>query len=213
MNPRSNRAAVALGVTMLGAAGLLLASLGSAQADPPSSKLQREMRMFERVMDDMLIDSPNWLVPGRENTRGDYVPGYGVLFTFQATLVDRDWGRKFALGWGWWDEDRRRDRDLDEEDRADRREERDRYRNREERLYERGRSEIVDVFLDFADTFDSLPGNESIVVVAHLGDADLFWDKEIRRLKMTAKASDLKSYASGSLSDEEMETRIQVEEY
>ncbi|MEZ4649645.1 MAG: hypothetical protein R3E97_12850 [Candidatus Eisenbacteria bacterium] len=204
---------VALAVT-----GLLVLSLGVAQADPPSKKAQREIRMFERVMDDMLIDSPNWLVPGRDITRGYYVPGHGVIYTFQASLVDRDWGRKLRFNIGWWDDDDwrdrrdRRDRDRDrDDDKSDSR--KDRYVDREERLFERGKQEVFDLLYDFGDTMESIGANETVTVVACLGDDDLFWDRDIRTLEMVVKISDLRAAANGSLSEDDFQKRVQVQEY
>ncbi|MCA9754576.1 MAG: hypothetical protein KDA27_02150 [Candidatus Eisenbacteria bacterium] len=201
---------VALAVT-----GLLVLSLGVAQADPPSKKAQREIRMFERVMDDMLIDSPNWLVPGRDNTRGYYVAGHGVIYTFQASLVDRDWGRKFRFNVGWWDDDDWRDRrDRRERDRDDKDESRrDRYTDREERLFERGKQEVFDLLYDFGDTMESIGANETVTVVACLGDDDLFWDRDIRTLEMTVKISDLRAAANGSVSEDDFAKRVQIQEY
>lgn len=221
MKGMTNRKRIAMGLAIPAAIGLLAASLGVAVAEPPSKKLQREVRLFERVLDDMLVDSPNWLVPGRENARGYYVPGHGVVFTFQTSLVDRG-HRRVSWAWGWWDDDeedyrrwRERERDRDEDEKADRDRDLDRgrYGDREERLYARGKQELVDLLHDFGDVFESAGANETVTVVAHLDGSDLFWDEEIRRLEMVAKIADLRAAAAGTVSEEELERRVVVQEY
>ena len=226
MEKTAKRTRIGAGLARSGVAGWLMAPLlvallgiaplGVAQADSPNKKLQREVRIFERAVDEMLIDSPNWLVPGRKNTRGYYVPGHGIIFTFQTSLVDRDWGRKFSINWGWWDDDsdrHRRDRDREDDDKDMDEKKRDRAGSREERLYERGKQEIIDVLQDFGDVFESVNANELVTVVAYLDGADLFWDEGIRQLEMSAKVSDLRAAAAGSLSEEELQKRIQVQQY
>ncbi len=210
------------GIALLAAAAMVVTSLQVAQADPPTKKLQRELRLFERIMDDMLIDSPYWLVPGRENTRAYHVPGHGVLVTFQASLVSERWngnwsGNGFSLRfWDrddddyYWDDDD--DWDDDERDKDRRKSRRERRSTRVDRLYDRGKEEIADIFLDFPDSFDSVSDNEWVKVVVYL-DSDVFYDQDIRRLEMSARVSDLKAYDADRIDESAFIDKIVVEEY
>ena len=64
--------------------------IGSATAgpDPDSRRMDKQIRIFERVMDDMLVESPNWLVRSAESTRGTYIEGHGAVFSFKVDLND-----------------------------------------------------------------------------------------------------------------------------
>ena len=214
-------AVAALGVAMLS---------GTATADD-SRKQDRQIDVFERIVDDMLVESPNWLVQGRHETRGRYRSGEGARFTFDASLVYRGWRSGWSGGgkwWRFWDHDdddviiidRDDWEDLDDDEllslRRDRRELRekhlDRVLRREERLYKRGKSEMVDVLADFGDLMTTLPDNESIELVAYLDDSEYFYEKDLRQLSLAAKMSDVRAYANGSIDDEEFMKRIVVDE-
>ena len=211
-------------MTALAVCSLVGLSIEGAQADPPSRKQMRETRIFERVMDDMLIDSRNFLVPGRENTRAYHVPGHGLIVTFEATLVDRNYNRGIRF-WSWGGDDRHRGRrsdhdwdddwddDDDDDDRSKRRSSRDRSSDREERLYERGKQEIQDVLMDYGDSFEGMGSGEVVEVVVFLGDADHFYDRDIERLVMRVKVDDLRAYGNDSLDEKGLQSRIVVEEY
>lgn len=81
-----------------------LAIVGSAVAvagdDAPSHKLAKQIRMFEQTANQMLVDSTNFLVANNNASGGLYLPGYGVVFTFNASILDRE----FNFDWGDWDE-------------------------------------------------------------------------------------------------------------
>jgi hypothetical protein len=48
--------------------------------------------------------------------------------------------------------------------------------------------------------------------VAYLEDAELFYEKDLRTLAFTAKMSDVRAFADGSIDEETMVKRITVEE-
>lgn len=221
-----------LGIGVLTAAaavvamGVLPRSVGAA--DPPGGKsVQRQVHIMERVIDEMLIDSPNWLISGGHDVRGHYIPGHGAIFTFEASLVGGDW----SGDWGGWsglrhlgrhmsffwdddeDDDRDRDRDRRDRDKDEDRDWRDRYLDREARRYDRGKDEVIEVLLDFGDVLDDLKDSETVTVIGYLEDADYFWDKDLSNLSVKAKVSDLKSYAEGKIKEDEMVKRMVIEEY
>ncbi|MGQ0723115.1 MAG: hypothetical protein ACT4PE_16310 [Candidatus Eiseniibacteriota bacterium] len=204
----------------------LLAMAGDASADPTSRKLERQLGLFERVLDDMLVDSPNWLVQSHSETRGVYVDGHGVIFTFDASLTGSSWD--FGHGgkwWNWWrdDDDGRRVividddwEDEDDSDRADRRSERsewyERDMARQERRYTRGKTEVVEALVDFADLLTEIPDAEHVEIEAFLEDSPYFYDKDLRRLSVRAKMSDIRAFAAGSIDEKTLVERIQTKE-
>jgi hypothetical protein len=78
---------VAIPLTML--VHLVAQSLAAETVE--SRKMKRQVAVMEQVLDQVLVDSPNFLVPGRDNTRGIYLPEFGALFTFEASLLQKDW--------------------------------------------------------------------------------------------------------------------------
>lgn len=214
----------AVGTTLL--VGLVAATQVLAVDPPVNRKMTRQIEVMEQIIDQVLIDSPNFLVSGRDNARGLYIESFGVLFTFDASLVDRDFD--FMDKWDWgggfrvkeengtviiipkdeeeWDEE-----DLDEI-KEQVRNSRERRSGREEKLYKRGKTEFVDVLLDYGDTLTTLNRDQWVAIVAYLAD-DYFQENRFSRLILKAKIGDLRDYASEKLSEEEMVKRIVEEEY
>ena len=217
------RAALWLGVAAL---GLVLA--GDATASPNEKKLDRQIDLFERIVDDMLVESPNWLVQSSRETRGRYRAGTGARFTFDVSLVGRNhWGG----GSKWWKTWMHHDGDVividvDDYDDLDAEEiealvksekkSRERYRERsvekQTRLYDRGKVEILEMILDFGDVLTTVPDGETLVLVAYLDDSEIFYEKDLRTLTVTAKMSDVRAFGNGKIDEKTMIGRIQVEE-
>ncbi len=80
-------------------APVALVTITNAQnASTTSRRLTRELSIMEKVIDEMLLDSRNFLVYSTDdNTRGLYLEEFGVLFSFQASLVSR--GGDFKFDW------------------------------------------------------------------------------------------------------------------
>jgi len=210
----------------LAALAVLATGLLASDAEAGSrKKMDRQIRLMERIMDDMLVESPNWLVQSSHETRGSYDEEEGAVFSFDADLVHSGYGKKLWK-WNWWGDDihieiddddwdddrrsRRRDRDRDRDDDRERYEER--TLRKQERLYSRGKTEIVETLLDFGDALTTLGDDEWVIVEVYLDDADYFYEKDLRRLTVKAKMADLRAYAEESLSEEDAVKRIVVEE-
>ena len=211
-----------------GAAGLAtavvlaLAWSGTAVAGP-DAKVDRQIEVFERVLDDAFVQSPNWLVQGQHESRGRYRAGEGARFRIDASLVGGNrWSHsKWWKGWGG-DDDRiiiiHGDDvdDYDVEDRAERREHvkklRDREAKRDERLYSRGKAELVEMMMDFGDLLTALPDAETLSIEVDLERADYFDEKDLSKLTLKAKLGDLRGYSDGKIDEKTMVSRIQVSE-
>lgn len=189
-------------------------------------KMMKQITVMEQIVDQVLIDSPNFLVPGRENTRGIYLPEFGVLLTFEASLVkkgdwdDWEWKNGFKLEQNEKgeqviiipDEGDEGDEEPDEDD-GDRPSRRDRASSGERRLYERGKQEIEDVLLDYADTMSALEDTHWIAFAAFLKDSDYFIDQRLSRLVIKAKMQDLRDFSADKITEDEMRKRLVEEEY
>ncbi|MBZ0268815.1 hypothetical protein K8I85_11715 [bacterium] len=217
----------------MGALGVL-ALAATASAGPDSRKQDRQIDLFERIVDDMLVESPNWLVRDSHEARGRYRSGQGARFTFDARLVHRGWSGGWDNHWGgkWWKNilvkgdddviviDRDDWEDMDDEDLSELRKEsrdsrkkyRDRSLKRQERLYERGKAELIETLADFGDVLTTLPDGESVELVVYLGDAELFDERDLRELSVSAKMSDIRAFASGSIDDKKFTERVKVVE-
>ncbi len=219
------------------ALGLFFVTQANAADGVMSRKMGRQIDVMERIIDQVLIDSPNFLVHGRDNARGLYLEEYGVLFTFDATLVHGSGDdltkmfKKWELGFHVEEgedgsmtlviPDFSGDEDLEDvledeglaDDVDELRSWRDREQVREERLYKRGKAEIVDLLLDYGDTLTSLPDGSWVAVVAFLRDNRFFEEEDFSKLVLKAKIDDLRMYTSEDISEEEMIKRIVEQEY
>jgi hypothetical protein len=58
-----------------------------AQKPAHGNRMMRQIGVMEGIVDRLLLDSPNFLVSVGHNTRGIYLPEYGAIFTFEASLT------------------------------------------------------------------------------------------------------------------------------
>jgi hypothetical protein len=73
---------------------LTVGSTSVAAAGEKRTKVERQISIMESIIDEMLVDSPNFLVGGQHETRGFEMEDYGAVFMFDASLTGV-----------WWDED------------------------------------------------------------------------------------------------------------
>jgi hypothetical protein len=205
-----------------------------------SRKLERELAIMERVVDQMLLDSRNFLVGAtRGNTHGLYLEGYGVLLAFEASLLNKqddtifDWedfeikddgdviiirprdGKKEG-------DEKKKDRGKSDPEAGEsdsdegtvlRKSWRTRNRDREERLYNMGKDEIRDLLVDYGDSMSSLGDNQWLAIAAFLGNNLPFIEDEATRLVVKARMSDLRAYGANRITRDTMLSRIVYEEY
>lgn len=206
------------------AVGLGLFSGKAFGVEPPPGKMEKQIDVLEKIIDQVLIDSPNFFVSGRGNTRGLYLKEFGVILTFDASLVDKDksWNFDFEGKFDVKEVDGKRviviedPEDAEEAEDAAREAARGRQSkgsSNQERLYKRGKAELVDALLDYGDTLASLEKGKWVAVVAFLHDARYFDERDMSKLTLKARIDDLRLYASEKLTEEEMVKRIVELEY
>ncbi len=230
MQGRGARGAGSTGpwVAIVAAVALGLLAQKAFGVEPPPGKMERQIEVMEKILDQVLIDSPNFLVSGRGNARGLWVPEFGIIMTFDAALLekDKDWHFDFGEGFRIETDDKGRkviilDKDgevLTEEIEGPEAEKKRESRrpgpdSPQDRLYKRGKAEIVDTLLDYGDTMSALPAGKWLAIVAFLKDTRYFDERGLSRLVLKAKIDDLRAYTANKLNEQEMVKRIVEEEY
>jgi hypothetical protein len=216
--------------------GLFMAALvtgavatADAKDGQVTRKLKKQITVLERVLDEVLVDSPNFLVGSRRNTHGLYLDEFGVLFSFEASLISRDEDFPFGITFGDWGKgftiDREgdkvtiswdRDEDGDGEDDVvviDKEEMREKHEESQRELYEAGKAELTEALMDYGETLTTLRDDQWVAVAAFLRDSDFFAHNKISTLVFKAKLSDLRAYAQGDISEDAMAKRVVQEEY
>jgi hypothetical protein len=265
------------------------------QAHSRDGRLTREIGVMEGIVDQVLLDSKNLLVSGRDNTRGLYLDEFGAVFTFDASLVGGSMGGLRSLSMlkgdfsflagkdgspsvrflrGNKDLKALRDseyavqakakdleakaRELDKK--AKQQAERDEEMKDEESkksgdsstdedepgntvivshkngkikihsggeefnldddsesdpatLYKNGKAEIIQALMDYGDTMRALRDDQTIAFAAFLHGSDYFTQNKISRLVLRAKVRDLREFAAGRITEQEMRSRIVEEEF
>ncbi len=85
-------------VCLIGIAFLASTMSPAAADDKVSRKLTRKINVMERVLDEVLHDSPNLLIHSDRPTNGIHLDGFGVLFTFKASLAHKSHSFSSGLG-------------------------------------------------------------------------------------------------------------------
>ncbi len=184
---------------------------------PVPDKLVRQIGVMEKVLDQVLLDSPNLLVYSREASRGLYLDGYGAVFTLEASLVNKGDKKKWGLGdFKFKEEDGKIVidlKDLKDKTEGDEQSWREQRIAADRELYEKGKAELVNAILDYGETLSGLDGSEWVAVAAFLKDSDYFLSNRISRLVIRARMSDLRALSAGRISADEMRSRLVEEEY
>ncbi|MBM3287713.1 MAG: hypothetical protein FJY88_10255 [Candidatus Eisenbacteria bacterium] len=220
-----------LGIASTALLGLICGPVWS-QDSPASSKMLRQIGVMERIIDKVLIDSPNFLVHGSENTHGLYLDGYGAIFGFEASLTSDG----FDLGATLMGLNDVFETKVDDEgneyivikkskkiDTPGKPRKDDKEGDREKRLieiehdrqkrFEAGKEELVQVLLDYGETMTIIRDGEWFLIAGYMQKLTFSKEKEITRVIVKAKAQDLKSYSAGDISEAVMRSRVQIEEY
>ena len=229
---------------LCGMAGLAVAMSGvlAPEADAQSSvnrKLKRQINVMEKVINEVLLDSPNILVFSQDPAHGIYLDEFGVVFTFDASLVEKDskWDWD-DFDWNRWrdkvrverdgnkitiyteddeDEDSDQDEEADEEEEAEDPEDWEAWKSEQDaaeaKVYAQGKEELINVLLDYGDTLTGLRDGQWVVIAAFLKNADYFTEQKISRLILKASITDLRAHGMGDLTQEAMRGKVQEEEY
>jgi hypothetical protein len=207
-----------------------LVAVTATAAEDSASRLDRKVRVMERVLDEVLIQSPNVMVSSGGVTRGLVLDGYGALFTLDAR-VGTDYFMALPAaplppkpGEGTETEiiiaPRVRHRgDTGEIEVESWDEWREESKEKHAEQYKEFKSELIDALIDYGATLTELANDDWVAVAAFLdsrvlfrGSEGLFGGGGGGRLVVKVKMGDLRKYASGSLSRDAVIGKVVIEE-
>ncbi len=194
--------------------GLLVAAAHAEDA----SRLDRKLRVMERVVDEVLLQSHHVVVsPGRV-AHGLYLEEYGVVLSFEGSLGDGMW----ALGVAepqlkFLQQLREREDEGDEEEKdlplpADVGKWREASAKRDREAVDALKKELVDALLDYGPTLTELRDDQWLALAAFLDGNELLGGDEGTRLLLKVRMRDLRQAATGSLSRDAAKAKVVVEE-
>lgn len=200
---------------------------GPAQASESrtNERVMRQIGVMEKIVDKVLIDSPNFLVHGGDNTRGLYVGEFGVILTFDASLVSGwfDLKQYFSGISERFEMETNADGDqviVIKKSKEKKGEKKEGKKEAEEKpgkdpgeIYAAGKAELIQLLYDYGETLSALRDDQWVILAAFLKGSDYFKEREISRLIMKVKASDLRACAGGGLSESAFKSRIVIEEH
>lgn len=224
------RGALALGVTLL-----IVPAVATAQDAAVPKRLDRKINVMEKVLNEVLRESPHWLVGGGgDYTRSIYLDEFGVIFSFDASLVNHDIdgvnidfeglsflqdlknirierdGDKVVV---FRDTDKDGEQDKEEEKGLTIEELREKREKREADRYEQGKDELIETLLDYGDTLTELRNDQYVAIAAFLENISLLEEDEITHLLIQAKVNDLRQLGEGTITRDQMLSRIRIKEY
>ncbi|TPW05917.1 MAG: hypothetical protein FD129_2711 [bacterium] len=201
----------------------------------------REITVLEKVIDEMLLDSKNLLIYTAGGvTHGLYMDEFGVLFSFEASLVDRSddipWPKELRENYTFETDEHgnlviRKGKkstpdapDAPETPKPPKPGENpkssptprawiDKQAIKQATLYEAGKGEIIETLIEYGESMNSLRDSQWLCFAAFLKNSDFFLEKRISRLVVKARMSDLRSYAQGRLDRKQMLAKVVEEEY
>lgn len=203
-------------VAALMVAVLGLVAVSATAADDTASRLDRKVKVMERVLDEVLIQSPNVVVSARGVTRGLVLEEYGALFTLEASVGTDMFvfavPEPPAAPIGGGDEDRI----IIAPDRPHRvgREDEWLEKSNEKRAeqYAAFKAELVDAIVDYGVTLTELRDDQWLAVFAFLDSRPLLGGDGGGRLALKVKMRDLRQHSAGALSRDAVKGRVIVEE-
>ena len=229
-------------ISVLSFAGGCLALAGSASAQSTAempAKLKKQISVMEKILDEMLVDSKNVLVHSHEPTRGVYLPEFGVLFTFDASILTPDrgeWWKDFGKNFRVETDDNGNtvvhmkgddddDSDSDAADQAQKAEKSAKDAKKKHELtrkellkdsqerYENAKKELKDILRDYGYTLAGLRDDQWIGIAAYIDDDNMFGENDSETVILRAKMADLRGHEAGRVTDAQLDSRISVEEY
>ncbi len=227
-------------VVAIGIGADVQAASGSGPPDPlpgasPSKKINRQVDLFARMIDNTLVESEHALVSRGRNATGAYVPNQGALFAFEFSLVG-GWtmaGPQLSYLHVLGDlddslielEDLKelkdlKDLDLDELKKQGKDEEIEKKLRaakaeasvRQTEQYQNVKAELVDMLAQYGDLLDEIPGDEWVTLIARPSRGD-WGEKDVTKLVMRVRRRDVTDRVDEKIDDAAFRKRFVVEEY
>lgn len=199
----------------------------TAPAQDVSAKALRQVGVMEKILDKVLLDSPNFLVHGGNNAHGLIVEPVGAIFTFDVSLVNQwfnlknylsDMQDKFEITENENGDQviviKKSPKEMDKDKKKDQQDEESAKKPvSPEALLDRGKEELIQTLLDYGETMTSLKDGQWIIIAAFVETQEFFPNQGNTRLIVKTKIDDLRSYSAGSITENVARSRIHVEMY
>ena len=190
--------------------GMLVGVATSAETD--RDRLDRKVRVMERVLDEVLAQSPHAAVHIGQTSRGLVLDDYGVVFTMDLSLANELLASRYrqlgGLVVGGNEEGERRYVDL----RADL----TKHRKEQEQEVKKRRAgvqrELTDALIDYGITLNELTDDHWVVIAVFVNGLSEPFVKSSQRLVLKIKMQDLRKHATGALSREAITKAVVVEQ-
>jgi hypothetical protein len=213
---------IALTAAVLVALMGMVIALSAAEAD--DDRLERKVRVMERVIDEVLVQSDHVMISAGGTTHGLVLDGFGALFVFEGSVMG---GELLIVPEGFvfpgdadsvFTFESRRQRTLEEAEdeeldhlRSWKEREKEAQAKRAENL-EKLEGELADALIDYGATLGELEDDEWVAIAAFLGGSR-FLDRstDTERLVLKVRMRDLRQYAASTLSREAAAARVVVE--
>ncbi len=202
---------------------LMASSAVLAKGDRASMKLQKQISIMEKIIDEAMVESENALVKSTHPTRGVYLEGYGPVFALEVGLVDErfKWDKlskllDFGDGYSVVKEEKEEDGETiitirkkkggeDDDDVVD-----EKGVSKEDR-WKLVKEELVEVIRDYGDTIARAKPDEWFTIFATPLSGS--WDSEkTDRLVVRVQMKDITDYNSGKIDERNFEKKVQVRE-
>jgi hypothetical protein len=206
----------------------MLAVVASA-AEDGQARVERKIRVMERVLDEILVQSPNVLVGAGGGTRGLALEGYGAVFVIDASLgehllwaADEDallggmmsWEEQRAWGRGSTDEERTRDRQKKLEDgELNWEKKKKEAEEKRQQRFDAFKAELIDALVDYGPTLSELGDDQWVALEVFLGEQGLFGGNRGTRLEIKVKIRQLRQHSGGGLSRDAVKNAIVVTQH
>ena len=213
-------------LALLGSAFILTTSLAPAQAAGTErpDRMLRQIGVMEKILDKLLLDSPNFLIRGGDVAHGLYLPEFGTLFTFEASLnlTDKSFSKYLLQNLENQVEIKTNDQGEQvivikpqdkESDKDDSKPDLESRIDLGDRLYKKGKEELTQVLLDYGETMSELKNGQWIAIAAFLDRTSYFKEDAVSRLLLKIKIDDLRAYSANKLSEEDVRSRFVVQEF
>jgi hypothetical protein len=203
--------------SMIGLLGLLV--VAASAAEEPAGRLDRKVRVMEKVIDEVLVQSPNILVGPGGTARGLVLEEFGALFTLEGSLggtrlihirasrapAAPGVSRNVIIVPGGGE---------DGDDEGTSWEEMEREAEERSREMLAGlKTELIDTLIDYGATLGELGNDQWVAIAAFLDSRALIGRGDPgTRLIIKARMKDLRQHAAGSISREAAASRIVVDE-
>jgi hypothetical protein len=198
---------------MIGLLGLLMVM--SAEAE--TGRLDRKIKVMERVLDEILVQSEHIVVGHGNTARGLLLDEFGALFVIEGSLG----ANEFIIGSGatvWTIGEDRLLRSMAEpappkggHDEVDWEKMKEEAEKKKAENFKALKRELSEALVDYGATLTELADDQWVAIALFLGERAFLGAEDGERVVLKIKMSDLRRHASGSLSTDAAVNKVVID--